>query len=314
MTDAKKKPHKGDAHKNHQSSSDPSINAGELATHYGFAQAFLNSDPELKHIFAQAVKNTWSADRFVAALRNTDWFKTHSANVRNAIASKTSDPAEWKSKVDQMYATVQDEWGKLFGGAKPPTQLRKWAETAQTLGWSEPELVQHMVGAVNFKSTMTQKELGGTAAETRAQLQQLSAQYGVGLGNYFVNHNVQRVLDGSDTIGAVQARIRDLAKQQYTAFADRLDAGETMQSIADPYIQKMADTLEINPNQVKLTDANIQKALTFKDPKTGKVAPMNLADFGDMIRADPRWQYTDNARQAVASVVNGLAQQWGTGA
>lgn len=290
---------------------DPKIDRKKLATEYGFALAFMNSDPELKTLFNKAVKNTWVSAKFVAELRNTKWFKTHSANVRNAIMQKTSDPATWKASVDQMLSTVQDEWGKLFGGADhDPGQLRKWAETAQMMGWSESELVDHMVAGVNFQSLLTQKNVGGTAAETKSQLDQLSAQYGVGFTDAWKNSRLKAILNGSTTAGGVQAQVKALAKQQYGAFADRLDAGETMLDIADPYISKMADLLELDPNQVKLTDSSIQKALTQRDAK-GQLAPMNLADFADSVRKDDRWQYTKNARQDVANVTRTLLQAFG---
>ena len=70
------------------------INKEEMATQYGFALAFMKSDPELWKLFNQATQQTWTADRFIAGLRNTKWFQHHSASVRNAILQQTSDPAE----------------------------------------------------------------------------------------------------------------------------------------------------------------------------------------------------------------------------
>lgn len=290
----------------------PSIHEKEMATHYGMALAFLRSDPELKKLFHQAVRETWPAERFVAMLQGTKWFKHHSSAVRNAIMQKTSDPASWQANVDKMQSEVEDSWGKLFGDASHKKgQLHHWAQLATRMGWSPAQLTDHMMQGVKLQSLLTQKSLGGTATETQDQIKSLASQYGVQVGDHWTQHRIRSVLDGSTTMGGVQAQIKNLAMQQYGAFADRIQAGETMQDIADPFVQRMSDLLELNPNQIKLSDHAIQNALTQKDPKTGKVAPMNLADFSDAIRKDPRWQYTDNAKKTTADTTASLLQSWG---
>lgn len=119
-----------------------SINREKMAAEYGFALAFLKSDPELFRLFNQAVKNTWDPNRFVAKLRDTDWFKTHSANVRNAIMQQTSDPATYAANVNQMYATIRDTWGSMFGEAmmdkvsSAPGRRRPTAWAGPRRSWS----------------------------------------------------------------------------------------------------------------------------------------------------------------------------------
>lgn len=290
----------------------PSIHAAEMATHYGFALAFMNSDPELKKLFNQAVKNTWTTEKFVSQLRNTTWFKTHSAAVRNGIMQKTADPATWKQNVDAMKATVSNEWEKMFGTAtQVPGQLDKWAETAQMMGWSEAQLMDHMISGVKLSSLLTSKNVGGTAADSQMQIQQLAKQYGLNMGQSWITNRVGSVLDGSATIGGIQAQLKNMAKQTYTAYADQLDAGQTMKDIASPYIQQMSSLLETNPNAIGVDNPLIQRALTNKNKQTGKADPLNLADFSDMVRQDPRWQYTDNAMQQVASTTHNLLQSFG---
>lgn len=287
------------------------IKKQRLAAEYGFALAFMKSDPELWHLFNQAVKKTWDANMFVARLRATKWFKHHSAAARNAIMQRTSDPATWQANVDKMQSTVRDEWGKLFGeGTIDDKQLARWAKTAQTLGWSEGELIDHMSKGLNYQKLLQNKNLGGTAAETEAQLDQLISEYGVDLGNKWKAGQVRDIIDGGGTIGGIQDQVREMAKQQYAAFADQLDAGKTMSEIADPYVQKMSDLLELDPNAVGVKNDIIQKALTQRT-KDGKPAAMNMSDFANMVRQDHRWQYTDNAKTQVANVTSNLLRSFG---
>jgi hypothetical protein len=285
------------------------IKRQEMAANYGFALAFMNSDPELKKLFNSAVAGTWTPQKFVARLRNTKWFKHHSASVRNAILQQTADPATYTANLQKMKASVRDSWGKMYGaGTLSESNLNRWSATAFRLGWSEEQLVDRMSHSMNYQTLLKNSHLGGTAAETRSQLNELVANYGVGLGDRWKALQLKRVMEGGGTIGGVQDTVRQLAKQQYGAFADQIDAGKTMTEIADPYMQKYADLLE-NPD-VDLHNPLIQKALTMKD-QNGKPAAMNLGDFAQQVRKDPKWQYTRNAHEQVANVAGSLLSSFG---
>lgn len=287
------------------------IDKEQMASQYGFALAFMHSDPELWHLFNQATKQTWTADRFVAKLRATDWFQKHSANVRNAIMQETSDPATYQANVDQMYSTVRDAWGSMFGAASMSNEaLRGWAETAHRMGWSQAQLVDHMTKTMDFKKQLKSGSLGGTAAAVSGQIDSLVNSYGVDLGKEWKARQVKRLVTGDDTIDGVQSRIRELAMREYKAFSDQIAGGQSVADIADPYIQKMASLLEVDPSTITVNDKLVQKALKQRTPD-GKPAAMDLTDFGDAVRQDARWQYTDNARQDMSSVVANLAQSFG---
>ena len=289
----------------------PKINRVEMAANYGFALAFMNSSPELKKLFNRAVAGTWTPDKFVAQLRNTKWFKTHSASVRNSILQETSDPATWKANVDQMQSQVRDQWGQMFGSAGlNPKILTAWAKTAVRMGWSQAQLVDHMTASLNWQKQMTSATLGGTAATTEQQVRELAASYGVSPGNTWVTNQVKGVVQGDQTTSGIQEQIKNLAKHTYRAFTDQLDAGKTMDEIADPYRQQMAQLLEVSPASIQVRNPTLQKALTAQNAQ-GHPAPMSINDFNNLVRADPRWQYTSNAKQQVAQSLSMLGQAWG---
>lgn len=288
------------------------INKKDMAAEYGFALAFMKSDPELEKLFGQAVRQTWTPDKFIARLRGTKWFKNHSASVRNAILQQTADPATYEANVDKMMATVKNAWGSTFGKAEwDRDQLRAWAETAHRMGWSEAELMDRMAKSINYKKMLGNNRLGGTAAQVESQLDSLISNYGLNLGKNWKATNLEKIIKGDDTIEGVANRVRELAKREYKAFADAIDGGATVREIADPYAQQMADLLEINPNDVDIQkDKLIQRALKATS-QDGKPAAMDFSSFADMVRKDDRWQYTDNAKEHVAGVATELFRSFG---
>lgn len=283
----------------------------QLAASYGFALEFMKSDPELMKVFQQAVRGSWDTNRFIAKLRNTDWFQTNSASVRNAILQQTADPKTYQASVNQMYSTVRDTYGSMFGTSLMSNkQMRAWAETAHRMGWSEAQLNDRITGSLNFRKLMRKRDLGGQAAQMEQQIQQLETAYGVKLGNQWRARQLERVMKGDDTIDGVASRLREISMREYQAWSSQLASGQTIQDIAEPYIQRMADLLELNPADVTLFDNKIQNALK-QTSKDGKPAAMDLNSFADEVRKDRRWQYTDNAREQMSAIVADLGRSFG---
>ena len=293
------------------SGSQPKIDRRTMAQNYGFALAFMNSDPELKRLFNKAVAQTWAPDKFVAQLRNTKWFKKNSAAVRNAILQESSDPATFQASLDQMGATVRDTYGSMFGDdAMNEKQMDRWARMAVRMGWSQAELVDKISSSVNYQKMLKQDALGGSAAEVKAQLDSLSSNYGVKLGDQWKARQLASVMSGDETVASIQTKVQEMAMREYKAFADRIAGGETVTEIADPYVSRYAELLELNPNSVGVDDDLIQRALKQTGPD-GKAASMDLYTFEKELRKDTRWQYTKNAKQEVSNVTSDLLRSFG---
>lgn len=293
------------------SDSEPKIDRRTMAQQYGFALAFMNSNPELKRLFNKAVAETWAPDKFVSQLRNTKWFKNHSATVRNAILQETSDPATFQASLDQMTTTVRDTYGSMFGDVgMNDKQISKWARLATRMGWSQAELVDRISSSVDYEKMLKKDSLGGTAAETKMQLDSLASNYGIKLGDQWKSRQLAKIMSGDDTLAGAQQRVQEMAMREYSAFADRIAGGETITEIADPYISRYSELLEQNPEAVGVDNDLIQRAMKQAGPD-GKPAAMDLWTFEKEVRKDNRWQYTKNAKQEVANVTSDLLRSFG---
>jgi len=95
--------------------------------------------------------------------------------------------------------------------------------------------------------------------------------------------------------------VRESAASAFPQFADKIKAGVDLKTLADPYVQSMANILEIPDTAIDIFDPTIRSALSYTN-KDGTVATKSLADFETGLRNDPRWAYTKNARQSLDSV------------
>ena len=83
-----------------------------------------------------------------------------------------------------------------------------------------------------------------------------------------------------------------------------VDQGIDLDTIYSPYKQAMASILEINPDTINVNDPMLRKAI-------GPDKEMSIYDFQKTLKQDPRWQYTNNAREDVSSSVQRILKDFG---
>jgi len=83
-----------------------------------------------------------------------------------------------------------------------------------------------------------------------------------------------------------------------------VDQGIDLDTIYSPYKETMASILEINPNSINVNDPMLRKAIC-PDKE------MSIYEFQRTLKQDPRWQYTNNAREDVSSSVQRVLKDFG---
>lgn len=290
---------------------DKHVIRSQTAAEYGWSITMMNSDPELSKLFKKAVANTWDPARFGAELKNTKWFKTHSETARNALIAKTVDPATWKATIDSNTKALKDHAASL-GAVLSDKQLAKIVGDTTLLGWNASQQQDAMAKYVSVASSGPNKGqyIGGAGANAQA-LRATAANNGYTINDKDLATWSKSIAAGDSTVDDYQQFMRRQAALSFPSFSDELYAGADMKSVANPYINSMANILEMDPETITLQDPTIRKALASKDPKTGKPAAMAMYDFEDSLRSDSRWQYTDNAKQSAATTVLGIGRMMG---
>jgi len=311
----------------------PALTPDDFMAKYGVQAALINSDPELKKLFNEASKNSWTADKFASQFLNTNWSKTHAETWQAAETARLSAPATYAQSYNNMRNAIArltgtmgetltpDQLGKeVTDFSKPvdrnPNDIVQWAlDQSWGKGADTAAIKQHIaeLGKINLAMP------GGETANTMMTLKQFAGDMGMGNlalkgGTDYFSKAAESMLLGKSTIDTWKNDILSQAKTRYSAFAPAFDSGQTLRTVSAPYLNSIANLLEVPVDQIDLSSSTgygkmVTDALTGTDPANPK--PTALYDFQKAIKNLPEWGYTNNARDSVMPGVHGLLQLFG---
>lgn len=288
-----------------QSSVDRKLSPEEMSAQYGLSYAFLTSEPSLKGIFDSAVKDNWTADKFQAELKNTDFWKQNSDAQRKAMEMKVADPATWAATLEANKAKIQEMAAKM-GAAITPDALGKLSEDMAMTAMSDERLQQTLSGYVDYVNG----SLVGAAGMYEQSMRKYASDMGVDLNQQSIKNYAQLMVKNVSTEQDFKNFVNQQAISTFPAFTDQINSGMTMKNIANPYVQMMASSLEMSPDAITLKDPTILQGLNGVD-QAGKPTGRTLTDFADMLRGDPRWRSTKQATDATMGVGMQVLKNWG---
>jgi len=145
------------------------------------------------------------------------------------------------------------------------------------------------------------QNIGGIVGSNLSTLRKLASDYNITLSDADIRKEAINSLTDKNALENFKVKMQKIAKVRYSNFAQSIDEGLTIKDIASPYINKMANTLEVNPNTINLDNRYVDKALTSN---------MNFTDFDKLLRNTPEFPYTNNARSEAASYINWIQQDF----
>jgi hypothetical protein len=158
----------------------------------------------------------------------------------------------------------------------------------------------------NLKKEIDQR-LQGAKSLTRQELEKTAIANGLDLDDNFgsiVNDWVKRV-DNGENVDIFKNLIRGTAKIGLPdKVAQMIDNGLDLETVYAPYKKLMAATLEIDPTSISLNDPTLRMAI-------GSDKEMPIYEYQRTLRKDPRWQFTDKARENVSEVASRVLKDFG---
>ena len=149
---------------------------------------------------------------------------------------------------------------------------------------------------------------GAGAAQAVNGVLAYARSYGVNLSNKdALNYVANELKLGQGDLKKVNAKILAISKSTYSNLSDSLSEDVNLKELSSNYIYNMGKVLEISPDAIDALDPTIQTALK----NNGNKGTMNLTDFDRMLRNDPRWAKTSNAREEASKYALEVLKDFG---
>jgi len=292
---------------------------------YGGIDEIFNTDQELKNLLIRAIgdvataKDDMDEEQFINLLQNTTWYKSNAGPIRqrgfekrqyDALVKKikTDDP-QYKTKIEELNKTsaygrgLQDvidilrENAMSLGRQISEEDLRVIAQGIYDYA-NEDDAVKIRNAILGVGTFGVGKGIvSGAAGQNLTTLRAVARANGLNLDTMFkdsIDSWLDKISKG-ESIETFKSIIRNTAKAGLPdRVASLLDQGVDLETIYSPYKKIMAAVLEIAPDSIDLNDPTLRAGI-------GPDKEVSLYEYQRMLRKDPRWQYTNNAREDVSN-------------
>lgn len=313
-----------------QKTSDAIAKAIEL---YQMPDIIFANVPELKTILDKYLdpKAPITLNQFLKEVSNSTWYRQNSGEIKSRYLQKfnyddlkkrglakgdTQYEQDIKSIANQVIAE-----GRRLGAPVDPAQAQLIAEDLyiHNMEKDTAALTKRLAGSIRVQplGITGVKGYTGQAQADYQKLLALAKNNGLDLNvilparvsgatkDEITNNVLAGLADGSLDVSAIQQTARMMAAQGQPQYVkDLLAQGYDLAQIYSPYKKIMSTVLELNPDQIDLNDPTLRSAITNQ-------GDMNTYDFQKSLRKDPRWQYTQNAKQTVSDSVLGVLKDFG---
>jgi hypothetical protein len=138
---------------------------------------------------------------------------------------------------------------------------------------------------------------------TNQSLQSIAKANGVVLSDAQLANYADEISNGKD-INVIKNTIRNSAGLGMPDNIKKMLAdGTDLETIYAPYRNTMASLLELDPKSIDINDTTLRTAIGDKE--------LPIYEFRKILKKDPRWQYTNNARAEVSDKVLRVLQDFG---
>ena len=283
---------------------DTAFNNTELQTQIQMILALKDTDPKLQEAWNAYLKG--DVDGFRAAILASNFYKTKNAMARQRAQAKVSQPGVYESDKAKYKATQKN---RLIGvGVKFTAAIEAQLDSAYDNGLESDDELDDILGRAGVLG-----DLGGSTLGSISTLKAYANSYGVGslLDSNYWNSKSKGIFGQDITTEDIEKEIRELSASAFPAYADGINKGISLASQGSSVIQTFARFLEEDPDTLSFDDPDIRQVMQYVDPVTGKPARMPQWMTEQKVKKNPKWAFTNNARDTIDSLSLKVFQDMG---
>jgi hypothetical protein len=224
---------------------------------------------------------------------------------------------EFKTAQDaQIEKVVQTASSRITPGASAEATKRVIESTARQEfpSFFKPAdfASEYLWKKIDFKDDAM---LGNKATGVLASVRGLTDSFWLmGVDDNYMRNAAKQIAMGKKTLEEYNIELQQLAKKEYSSFADRFDKDPTLttQDIAAPVINLLAKTWQKDPKDIKKDNAILMSYMNFAGAD-GKGKQPSMYDILLKAKADPQFDLTEEANNNARDAAIGFARAVGFG-
>ena len=267
--------------------------SGENTVDLSFLQS-LASVAGLDYVIAGLNDGSISPEQASTIIQTSKFYRENVKQTRDALALQKTDPATFKDTIENYKDDIRQTF--IDAGADyNEKQIADLANKAALFKLKKEDFVRIVANSVDFESSY----LRGLANTYATGIRKSASSYGITLpdGSKELKTLVKNKFTGAMSDDDITARFREEAIKAFPNFKARFEAGATLDDVAKPFRDDIADTLELNSEDVGYNDAVLKSVLTATNPKDGSPYAMSRAEVIKLAMNDSRFDSTQKAQR-----------------
>lgn len=304
-----------------------------LGQTHGYAASVLKRFEELQGILQKILQDGITDPSLqLAEITNSEWFRSYLPSyIEMEKARQSMAPEIWESRVNTASERIKKKFMAAGADIDDPT-ARKYAEQmlygssgdvrdGNFQEFDEAWLDDTIADAIDFTKTKTVGgvefyDLKGTAEQTAQALYEAAYNYGMDTAmsnsafTSWFEKSMNAIMKGDMALQDVDDELVEQAVSRFPGLTSQLQRGLSLRQAASPYMKTIAEVLEYDESSLGFNDDLVQRVLNSVDGQ-GNFKPISLYEAKLAARRDPRWDYTETAKNEKTDIASMILKDFG---
>ena len=313
------------------------LSMATLQAKFGIAAAVIGSDQSLQDALNKILgldgSGTMITDPLLQQqiIQGTTWYKNQTDTQRKHAYFKNTNPGQYAADLQLNASNIIKQYagnGLTITAAdaiKYADQMMQQAviQDGKVIRYDQDFLNKLMANSIKFDKTNTFESNGKVVydldgkLETMAQaLYDRAYDYGYpattsndGFKKWF-EASIKGLVAGTLNPEDVDNELEQRAISLFPGLKDRILRGETARQAADPYLQAIANTWEVDVKDVDLNNDTVQQVINYTDEK-GNIVPMNIYGAKKAARRHANFDFTQTAKEEKTGIAQTILRDHG---
>ncbi|MFZ9264757.1 MAG: hypothetical protein ACO222_06305 [Polynucleobacter sp.] len=312
------------------------LSMAQLQAQFGIAAAVLANNPSLVEALNKILGvggGPMITDPALqeAIIKGTSWYRDQTDTQRTYDYYKATNPGQFAADLQSNASSIVKQWASM-GLNITADQAIEYANNmmkqaiikdGKVVRFDQDYLNKLMSESIKFTKTGETSDglvrytgLAGKLETMANELYKRAWDYGFpqtmsndAFGSWFEN-SMRGLVAGTTNPEDIDNLLQDRAKVFAPGLARFIDQGQSLRQAADPWLNAIASTWEVDVNSIDLNDDYVQRAINFQDEK-GNFSTMNLYDTKKLARRSAKWDDTQTAKEEKTNIASRILQDFG---